>query len=121
MAPLRQILGDLREAAQPAFRVVQSGHDDPRPEPGVVLADSPALVLRAALLPRDGELAPGLAGFDVLGAVEPREMLADDLARLVALDAARAGVPARDHAVRAQHVDGVVLDALHQQPEALLA
>ena len=38
--------------------------------------------------------AHGLAGGDVVGAVEAREVLADDLGGLVALDAARAGVPA---------------------------
>ena len=40
---------------------------------------------------------------------------------LVALDALGAGVPARDVAVGIEHEDRVVLHALDQQAEALLA
>src|SRR5437870_4336190 len=47
-------------------------------------------------------------------------MAAEDLARLIALDAARAGIPARDEALRVQHVDGVVLHAIDEQAKALL-
>ena len=47
-------------------------------------------------------------------------MLADDLLVRVALEALRASVPARDPTLRIEHVDGVVLDALNQQAEALL-
>ena len=48
-------------------------------------------------------------------------MLADDLLFGVALDALRAGVPVRHPPVRVEHVDGVVGDALDEQPEVLLA
>ena len=53
--------------------------------------------------------------------IEAREVLADDLVGAVALDALGAGVPGRDVAVGVEHEDRVVLDALDQQAEALLA
>ena len=65
-----------------------------------VLAHAPAFSLEAALAlgglqrdPRDFLLA-------LFGGVEAREMLADDLVGLIALEPARAGVPARDPALR---------------------
>src|SRR5688572_30785678 len=118
---LREVLSDLGVAVQLAVRIAQRGDDHARPEPRAVLAHPPALVLGAAMLARHGQLAPRLAGVDVFGSVEAREMLADDLVRLVALDASRATVPARHRPVRSQHVDGVVLYALDQQTEAFLA
>src|SRR5665213_1201379 len=48
-------------------------------------------------------------------------MLADDLFRTVALDPFRTGVPARNLAVRRQHIDGIVRDTLNQEPELFLA
>src|SRR5690606_13263066 len=39
----------------------------------------------------------------------------------VALQALRALVPARDPAIRVQHEDGVVADAMDEEPEAFLA
>src|ERR1700761_5331814 len=48
-------------------------------------------------------------------------MAADDFLRPIALDALRAEVPIGDVALRIEHADGVVGDALHQEPELLLA
>src|SRR5206468_5742284 len=92
-----------------------------RPERRAVLAHAPALLREAAFARRDLELPLRLAVRDLLGRVEAREMLADDLGRGVALDALGTGVPARDAAVRIEHEDRVVDDALHHQAEASLA
>ena len=55
------------------------------------------------------------------GAKNSRIVSAHDLLRGIALDALRARVPARHRAVRIEHVDRVVGDALHQQAEIALA
>src|SRR6185312_13523328 len=57
---------------------------------------------------------------EVLGRVEAREMLADDLVGKIALDALRTGVPARDAPRAVEHEDRVVGHALHQPAELLL-
>ncbi len=48
-------------------------------------------------------------------------MLADDLRGRIALDPLGAGVPGGNAAVRIEHEDGIVLDAVHQQPESFFA
>ena len=60
--------------------------------------------------------AGGAVGFGV----EAPEMLADDLACAIALDALGAGVPVGDDAVGVEHVDRVVAHALDQMLEAAL-
>jgi hypothetical protein len=56
---------------------------------------------------------------DVLGKVEARDVLSDDLVRPVSFDALRTVVPGDDVPVRSEHEDRVVLYALHQQAKAL--
>src|SRR5206468_1870574 len=53
--------------------------------------------------------------------VEDRERPADDLGRLVALEALGAGVPSDDAALGVEHEDRVVAHLLDEEPEALLA
>ena len=48
-------------------------------------------------------------------------MLPDDLGRRIALDALGAGIPAGDDAVRVQHEERIVGDAVDEQPELTLA
>jgi hypothetical protein len=48
-------------------------------------------------------------------------VLAENLLARVAVDALRAGVPARHHALRVEHEDGVVEHALDEQAKTLLA
>src|SRR5579884_2227821 len=48
-------------------------------------------------------------------------MPADDFALRIALDALRAGVPARDDAARIEHVEGVIGDPFDEPSELLLA
>ena len=120
--PLGQVPGDLGEAAQDARLVPQGRDDDVGPERRAVLADPPALVLEPARPPRRPPVpASGQPALDGLLRVEAGEVLADDLVGLVALDPLGPGVPGGDVALRVEHEDGVVLDALDQQPEPLLA
>ncbi|CAA9552899.1 MAG: hypothetical protein AVDCRST_MAG79-2843 [uncultured Thermoleophilia bacterium] len=120
-SPLREISGDLREAAQPTVVVAQGGDDDVGPEPRAVLPHAPALVLDAPHGHGLAELGVRLAGLDVGLRVEAREVAADDLSGRVPLEAARAGVPRRHVAGGVEHEDGVVDDVLDHQPQALLA
>ena len=120
-AALGQIARHLGEADQLAVLGAQRGDDHVRPELRAVLADAPALVLEPAVARRALQLALALAGADLLVVVELREVVADDLARLVALDPLGAGVPGHDAAARVEHEDRVVLDRLDQQAEARLA
>ena len=53
--------------------------------------------------------------------IKAGEMLADDFLRFVTLDLFRAGVPTRDVAIRVEHEDGVVLNALHHEAELFFA
>ena len=55
----------------------------------------------------------------VLGRVEDRDVLADDLARLVALDALGAKVPGQDVAIGSHQEDRVVGDRLDQETKRL--
>jgi hypothetical protein len=48
-------------------------------------------------------------------------MLSDNLVAFVALDALGADVPCHHIPVGVEHKNGIVADAFHQQPEALLA
>src|SRR5205814_4104532 len=60
------------------------------------------------------------AGSDVFGRIELREMLPDDLLSRVLLQPLRAGVPGCNASLRVEHEDGVVLHALHKQPEPVV-
>ena len=73
-----------------------------------VLAQSPALHLVFAALGGDGKRPRRDAGRAVVLGVEAREMLADDLCALIALDALGARVPAHDVALRIEHEDRVI-------------
>src|SRR5919202_6669435 len=103
-----------------ALCVVDRVEDGECPEAAAVLADAPALVLEVAGLARDLQRPFRFPGGAVLGREEPREMLADDLRLEVALGPLSARVPARDDAVRGQHVDGVVGDRPDEELEAIL-
>src|SRR5215208_5271249 len=115
------VLCHLREAAQVSRLVPQSRDEHVRPESGAVLAYPYSFFLVAALRGRDAQLFVRVPAFDVLIGVEDREVLSDDLLGLIALDALGAWIPGGDVPFGVEHEDGVVLDALHQEPEALLA
>jgi hypothetical protein len=120
LAALGQVPGDLGEAPQRAGPVSQGGDDDVGPEHRTVLAHAPALVLEAAVGGSAPQLLVRPAPVHGLLRIKAREMLADDLASPVALDARGAGVPGSNVTLRVQEEDGVILDALDQQTKALL-
>src|SRR6185312_3937398 len=84
-----------------------------------VLADSPALVFEASFARGDVELVTGKSRRDRLLRIEHLERSSDDLVARVTFDPLGAGVPADDSAGRIERDEGVVLDALYQQPELL--
>src|SRR4051812_46224584 len=120
LAPLGDVAGDLGKADQPAV-FLDGVDDDAGPEERAVLADTPAFLLIAAVLPGNSERPRGLAVGLVGGGVKPRKMLADDFLRQVALDALPADVPAGYDSIRVEHIERVVGYSLDQQPETALA
>jgi hypothetical protein len=111
---LGDVAGDLGEAQQRAFLVVDRIDHDVGPEARAVLAHAPGLGLVLALRQGGFQGKLGHAGVLVLGRIEARKMLAQDFLGLVTLETVGAGVPAADAAVRVEHVDGVVADARDQ-------
>src|SRR5439155_9925985 len=116
-----EIAGNLREAAQTAVGTAHGSDDDVGPEARAVLANTPAFVLEATLFGGRLELELRPAARQGLERIEHGKVLAQDLLRAVTLDALRAGVPARDAALRIEQENAVVLHAVDQQPEPLLA
>src|SRR5690606_29904893 len=113
------VAGDLGEADQAPVIVVDRIDDHVRPEQAAVLAAAQALLFIFALLARLRQRAGRLAAGPVLIGVEAREMLADALARPVALDPLRAGVPAGDAAFDVEHEDRIIVHALDEHAELL--
>src|SRR6185312_3213498 len=116
----RQVAGYLAEAAQPAFLVAQGRDDDVGPESRAVLAYPPTLVLEAPLLRGHFELHLGLAVLQVLRRIEAREVLADDLVGLPALQALGGRIPGEYVTTRVQGDDRVVPDVVDEQAHELL-
>ena len=92
-----------------------------RPEAAAVLAHAPTFLFKAARVPDGIKRLLRLACRLVFVGVEAREMTADDLAGQVALDPLRAEVPVCNPALFVEQIDGVVGDALDEQPELFLA
>jgi len=116
---LGDVARDLGVAEQVAVLVMDRVDDDAGPETGAVLAHAPALGFVFTLGKRGGQGARRQAAFAVFRRVETREVLPQDLGRLVALEAARAAVPAADVAFLVEHVDRVIANAGDQVLEAL--
>ena len=101
-------------AGGPADRIDDHGS----PKARAVLADTPAFVLEFSF--SNGSLkGPGRkAGFLVFLAVEPREVLTDDLSRCVALETLRARIPTGYDPRRVQHVNGIIRHRLNEEAVA---
>ena len=114
--PLGKVMGDHRETQQAAGFTLPDRRDGGRAEEaGPVLAPVPALHRVPALLAGGRDLRFGQAADGGIGREEQGIGMAYDFFRRVPLDPAGAIVPARDGTVGSQHVDGVILDAVHQQ------
>src|SRR5271154_2963467 len=117
---LSNVAGDLAETAQLAVGAVYRREDHVSPKLGTVLAHPPPFALEAAILPRHFQLVGRLACLDIFGRKKATVMLTDDFCGSVSLDTLRTFVPAYDPALRIQHQDRIVLDALDQQSKAFL-
>src|SRR5205085_12027159 len=73
-------------------------------------------VLHAAIFARDGQQTVRLSLRDVVRWIEDREALPDDLLRLVPLQAFAAGIPRQHDTLRVQREDGVIGNAIDEQP-----
>src|SRR6185437_15857398 len=118
-AACAKVARNLRKADQPAFTIAQRCDDDVRPKPRSILADAPVLVLEASVAGGDVELVTRESRRDCLLRIEHFERFSDDLLARVTFDPLRARVPADDAAGRIEPDQGVVLDALYEQPELL--
>src|SRR5690606_40927009 len=97
---LGDVARDLGEAQQSAVLGPDRVDYHACPEQAAILAHAPALGLIAAFLGGDLQHALRLSLGPVGVGIEAREMLADDLAGLVAFEALRAGIPAGHDAIR---------------------
>src|SRR5580692_4008952 len=117
----RKVLSHPGKADQAALLGAERSDDHVGPEPRSVLAEAPSLLLVPSLAGGHDELLLALAGSDVLGRAEHREVLPDDLHRFVTLGSLGTGVP-RGHApLGVEHEDRVVLYALDQKAKAVVA
>jgi hypothetical protein len=119
--PLGQVAGDLGITEQLAGSADQGRDHDVGPEARPVLADTPTLVLEAAIAQRATQLLLRPTRRDRCGLVEDREVAADRLVGGVLLDRLRAAVPGGDAALRRQHEDRVVANAFDQVAKDLAA
>ena len=103
-----------------ALVVVDGADHHAGPETGAVLADPPPFLGVRAVTQSGLEIALGVSVGPLVRRVEDPVGLADDLARCVSLDALCPGVPAGDVALDIEHVDRVLTDRRHQEPEVLL-
>src|ERR1700733_4444073 len=113
-SPFGEVPSDFRVAQEVAFGVSNRVDDDMRPKSRAVLPNLPTFLFKTTMLPRC--LQRGLREIEglVLFSVEPREVLPDNLAFVIALKPLGAGVPARYQARRVEHVNCVVGDAFDQ-------
>src|SRR6185312_4276474 len=118
---LGDVTRDFGKTAQAAVRRMDQIDNYMRPKAAAVLAHAPAFHLAAARRQRFRQRFLRHAGGAVLRRVEAGEMLTDDFLGVIALDARRAGIPVGDDTLWAQHIEGIVGDALHQKAELLLA
>jgi hypothetical protein len=99
---LRRVAHHLGEAAVIAVLVDDGGQAQAPPQPGLVLADEPAFVLRMAVERRGPQQPRGCLFFELLGREQSRDVLAHDVVAAVAEDHLARGIPARDDARRGQ-------------------
>src|SRR5438105_2469066 len=114
---IAMVSGRLRRSSSVAHDV----DADARPDAAAVLAHAPGLLFVRSFPRGDFERLLRQTLLALFLGVEDGEMLADDLVGLVAFDAPGAGVPARDAALRIEHVDPVVGHPADQNAELVFA
>src|SRR5215469_7465705 len=105
---LRKISSYLAEADQLSRFIVDRGDDHVRPEAGPVVAYAPTFIFESAFLGGHFQFPLRLACPQVLLGIETREVGADNLRSLVALDAFCSPVPTGDMTLGIKHEDRVV-------------
>ena len=93
---------------------------DVGPEARTVFADAPALVFDTVGGGGDLQLPVRFSRLDILGRVEDREVLPDDLVLGVALQPLRARIPASNDALVVEDEDRVIGDALDEESIELI-
>ncbi|MNY43708.1 hypothetical protein D3C86_1786830 [compost metagenome] len=88
------------------------------PKVRAVLAHPPALTFETPFSERRVKRPLGQPGTAIVFGIETREMLAEDLGFLVALETPGASVPAGDDAIGINHVDRIVDHCIDQQSKA---
>ncbi len=101
--------------------IVDGVDDDVCPEPRAVLANPLRFVFIFALRQRDCERSGRLPASAILLRIEAREIVANDLVGLIALDQFGPDIPVGNPAIHIEHIDRIVAHALNQQTEPLLA
>src|SRR5204863_10008790 len=92
---------------------------DVGPKARAVSPHAPGFTAPRAITQGGVECLLRLAGRCVIRREEDREVTAENLLRRVSFDALRAGIPAGYVSLRIQQEDGVVADAVNEQPEPL--
>src|SRR5690349_19306304 len=90
------------------------------PVPRSVFTYPPAFCLRPPAR-RRVQFLLGPARRNILGSIKARAGLTNNLLGFVSRDTLRPRVPARDDSAGIQHHQGMILVALYQQPETILA
>src|SRR6266852_9380176 len=121
LPPFSYVAGDFSVANQLSIIVPDRVDDDVGPKPAAVLADAPAFFFHSTIALDGFQHLLRLARFPIFIRVEYREVISDNFLGCVPFDAVRTKIPVRDNAFGVEHVDGVVGNTLHQQPELLLA
>src|SRR5262249_42072947 len=101
--PLRDIARDLGEAFELSRLAADWPHGDGGPEAAAVLPHTPALRFVVTLARCRLQHARRQSGSAILASVEFRDVMADDLVGLVALQSLAAAVPVGDDAIGIEH------------------
>ena len=100
--------------------VVERGDGDDGPKERPILADAQAFFLEKAYRSCNFEIPLRIATVDVLGRVESREMLADNLFGFVAFDPLGPGIPTGDVAGSVEHENGMAPHAFQDDAALFL-
>ena len=118
-AALGQVSRDLGKADDSSLRVPDRIDNHASPEPRPILADPPAFRLILAGAGSRLQCLLWNLALPVLVGIELREVLTDDLVARVALDPLGPWIPVDHRALGVEHVNRVIRDAFHENPEAV--